>query len=159
LKHIVNKYMNTDIWEKRPATGYVRCYIFRKVSSMRLAFILYFFCFFSHATSCVISEKQMSDWNIEFSNLFDVNKKLGQGSYSIIVTIPKEIKDKEFDNVAIFKGSLENPSFFATLKPFEDEGDTKVWFTAQSSVNEVYYLNFGYGESCGISVTLTISVN
>ncbi|MDC2887998.1 hypothetical protein [Psychrosphaera algicola] len=107
----------------------------------------------------MISEKQMSDWKIEYSNLFDVNKKLDQGSYRIIVTIPKEIKDEKFDNVAIFKGSLENPNFFATLKPFEDEGVTKVWFTAQSSVNEIYYLNFGYGESCGISVTLTISVD
>lgn len=126
---------------------------------MRLAFILYFFCFFSHATTCMISEKQMSDWNLEYSNLFEVNKNLDQGSYSIIVTIPKEIKSKEFDNVAIFKGSLENPSFFATLKSFEDEGDTKVWFTAKSSENEIYYLNFDYGESCGISVTLTISVD
>ena len=126
---------------------------------MRLTSILYFFCFLSHASSCMISEKQMSKWNKEYSNLFEINKEINQGSYSITVTLPKEIKGKKFDTVAIFRDSLEAPSFFSTLKPFEDEHDTKVWFTAKSNLNKIYFLTFGYGKSCGISVTLTISVN
>lgn len=107
----------------------------------------------------MISKEQKEKWNSEYSSLFHINKKLSEDSYSVVVSLPKEIKGKLFDTVAIFRGSLESPSFFAPLKSFEVDGKTTVWFVSKPTDHEKSYLSFRYGEDCGISVTLPVEFN
>ena len=124
---------------------------------MRLALVLYFICFFANA-SCSISNEQFEDWNKQFSYLFEVEKHLNKNNYSFVATLPKQIEAQAFNAAGIFRDSLDNPSFFTVLKAHKENGELKVWFTLSAQSNEKYFLSFSYGDDCGLSVSIPITV-
>ncbi|MEH6396065.1 hypothetical protein [Pseudoalteromonas sp.] len=125
---------------------------------MRILLALYFFSFFTNATSCFQSEEQAAKWDATYAGQFKLNSELNKGTYSVSVSIPKTIEGQSFNVAGIIIGDEDNPSFFATLKPFKDESETKIWFLVKANPIEKNSLIFSYGDGCGISITVPIEL-
>ncbi|MBA6230587.1 MULTISPECIES: hypothetical protein, partial [unclassified Colwellia] len=91
---------------------------------MRILLALYFFSFFTNATSCIANEEQNAKWDATYANKFKIISKLNKGSFSVVVSVPKYIEEQPFNLAGIIIGDEDNPSFFSSLKVFEDEGET-----------------------------------
>ncbi|TLX49155.1 hypothetical protein CWC31_18195 [Pseudoalteromonas ruthenica] len=126
---------------------------------LRIVLALYFVSFFSNATSCHITNKQFEKWNQQYSHLFQIEKTNKANDFSVITSLPKTIDGLKFQNAAVFKGSLGNPTFFTPMQAVNENGILKVWFTVIAKSKEHYFLSFSYGQDCGISVSLPVELN
>lgn len=123
---------------------------------MRAIFALCFFSCFANSTTCFHTEAQAEEWNKKYGSLFKVETTLNSGAYDVIAELPKSIDGQRFDSVSLFVSNLEQPTFFATLSTYEDDGVTKVWFVTDNKNSQQHYLSFSYGTGCGMSVTVEV---
>lgn len=123
---------------------------------MRAIFALCFFSCLANSTTCFHTEEQAEKWNRKYGNLFKVETTLNSGAYDVIAELPKSIDGQRFDSVSLFVSDLEQPTFFATLSTYEDDGVTKVWFVTDHKNSQQHYLSFSYGTGCGMYVTLEV---
>jgi len=122
---------------------------------MRILLALYFFSFFANATSCFETEEQTSKWDAAYASKFKINSELIEGNYTISVSIPQELEGQSFKLAGIIIGDKGNPSFYSSLKVFEN----KIWFIVSAKTIEKHNLVFNYGDGCGISITVPVVVN
>jgi hypothetical protein len=85
---------------------------------MRILLALYFFSFFTNATSCFQSEEQSAKWDATYAGQFKLNSELNKGTYSVSVSMPKDIEGQSFKLSGIIIGDEDNPSFFCLIKSF-----------------------------------------
>ena len=83
---------------------------------------LYFFCSAVFATSCYITEEQRTENSIEYQDQVEIEITLSDSDYSVMISIPSQIGELPFQGVFLVTDSLEDPTFFTQLQPFEENG-------------------------------------
>lgn len=112
---------------------------------------LYFFCSAVFATSCYITEEQRTENSIKYQDQVEIEITLSDSDYSVMISIPSQIGELPFQGVFLVTDSLEDPTFFTQLQPFEENGKNVAWYTINTGLIRRHFIVASFGE-CSMDV-------
>lgn len=93
-----------------------------------IAFFLATFSSFSFADTCFVTEAMKHEYNAKHQNKISIEALLNDSEYSVIVNLPDSIEGQSLDSVFLVSDSVEEPSFAAPLKVFQQDEQLVAWY-------------------------------
>ncbi|MCG7530667.1 hypothetical protein MHM98_04755 [Psychrobium sp. MM17-31] len=120
---------------------------------MKLFYLFFVFISFNtEALTCVVTDEMQSEDNRKYGDKLSIETRLKESNYIVEIKLPQKIDNGKIKNIALFADSVKEPTFFAPLETFEEDGNILTWYSIDSGFIRKHFIVVSFGDDCGSSI-------
>ncbi len=119
---------------------------------MRCLFVLLYTVSFYVSAGCSVSDEMQQEWNEKYENEINIETKLNDSSFYVVINLPEYINNQKFKSVLLLSDSIDKPTFAAPLQTYFEDGKFNTWYDIDAGQITRHFVVASFGEDCLTSV-------